>query len=155
MKRRIFLNTVLASSAAAIAASKGLLMPREVLASWPKNAFDAGSLQGAMTTLLGTADAKASEIIKIELNEISEDGAHVPITVLADGLDKVESISLFSEKNPIPLLANFEMTDMVANRLTTRIRLAETSYVVVVVKANGRLYSAKKKTKVTIGGCGG
>ena len=105
--------------------------------------------------LLGTADKEATKLIEIELSKISENGANVPITVRADGIDKVESINLFSEKNPMPLLANFEMTDMVANRLTTRIRLAETTYVVVVVKANGRLYSAKKKTKVTIGGCGG
>ena len=130
---------------AVIAASKGALTPREAIAAWPRAAFETRSLQDAMTMLLGTNNAISSKHIKIELGKITENGANVPITILVDGLDKVESINLFSEKNPIPLLANFKMTDMVANRLSTRIRLAETTYVIIVVKANGRLYSAKKK----------
>jgi sulfur-oxidizing protein SoxY len=42
------------------------------------------------------------------------------------------------------------------SRLSPRAsRWAQTSDVVAVVKANGRLYSASKEVKVTIGGCGG
>jgi sulfur-oxidizing protein SoxY len=37
----------------------------------------------------------------------------------------------------------------------TRIKLAEQSDITVVVKANGKLYSATKFVKVTKGGCGG
>ncbi len=155
MKRRLFLISALASGAPLLAASKGLLIPREVIATWPETAFTTESLQDAMTRLLGASDAEPSELIEIELGEVSENAANVPINVRADGFDNVESISLFSEKNPIPLLASFEMTDMIANRLNTRIRLAETTHVVVIVKADGRLYSARKKTKITAGGCGG
>jgi sulfur-oxidizing protein SoxY len=33
--------------------------------------------------------------------------------------------------------------------------MAKTSDVIAVVKADGKLYSATKEVKVTIGGCGG
>jgi sulfur-oxidizing protein SoxY len=33
--------------------------------------------------------------------------------------------------------------------------MGKTADVIAVVKANGKLYSAKKQVKVTIGGCGG
>ncbi|MEA2890635.1 MAG: sulfur-oxidizing protein SoxY, partial [Bradyrhizobium sp.] len=39
----------------------------------------------------------------------------------------------------------------VANRL----KMAKTSNVIAVVEAGGKLYSAAKEVKVTVGGCGG
>ena len=39
----------------------------------------------------------------------------------------------------------------VANRL----KMAKTSKVVAVVESGGKLYSATKEVKVTVGGCGG
>ena len=36
-----------------------------------------------------------------------------------------------------------------------RIKMGKTSDVIAVVKANGKLYEARKAVKVTIGGCGG
>lgn len=154
MKRRVLLGGALGSGVLAIVISRGLLMAQEVLASWPKEAFDARSLQDAMTGLLGSANTTASEYIRIEATTNAVNGASVPVTVFTDGLDKVESVNIFVEKNPAPLLANFEMSDTVANYLTMRIKLAETSDVIAVVKTGSRLYSAKKKIKVSIGGCG-
>jgi len=48
MKRRIFLKGTLAGSAVALAAGAGLLNPRQVLAAWPKSAFEAKDLSKAM-----------------------------------------------------------------------------------------------------------
>ena len=39
--------------------------------------------------------------------------------------------------------------------VSTRIKLAETSNVRAVIKADGKFYTAAKEVKVTIGGCGG
>jgi sulfur-oxidizing protein SoxY len=39
--------------------------------------------------------------------------------------------------------------------ISTRIKMGQTGNVIAVVKANGKLYSARKEVKVTIGGCGG
>jgi sulfur-oxidizing protein SoxY len=40
---------------------------------------------------------------------------------------------------------------MVANRL----KMAKTSKVIALVEAGGRVFSASKEVKVTVGGCGG
>lgn len=154
MRRRVLLRGALGSGVLAIAISQRLLIAQEFLASWPKEAFHARSLQDAMTGLLGSANRIASEHIRIEATTNAVNGASVPLTVFTDGLDKVESVNIFAEKNPAPLLANFEMSDAVTNHLTVRIKLAETSDVIVVVKADDRLYSARKKINVSIGGCG-
>ena len=47
--RRTFLRTTLAASSVAIAVGAGLITPRNVLAAWPKNAFDAKTMDEAMT----------------------------------------------------------------------------------------------------------
>ena len=39
--------------------------------------------------------------------------------------------------------------------VANRIKMAKTSNVIVVVEAGGKLYSATKEVKVTVGGCGG
>jgi len=37
----------------------------------------------------------------------------------------------------------------------TRLKMGQSTNVLVLVKANGKLFSASKETKVTLGGCGG
>ena len=39
--------------------------------------------------------------------------------------------------------------------VANRIKMATTSNVIVIVEAGGKLYSATKEVKVTVGGCGG
>ena len=39
--------------------------------------------------------------------------------------------------------------------VATRVKMGESTRVFAVVKADGKLYSASKETKVTLGGCGG
>ncbi len=39
--------------------------------------------------------------------------------------------------------------------MSTRVKMGESTLVHAVVKADGKLYTASKETKVTLGGCGG
>ena len=39
--------------------------------------------------------------------------------------------------------------------VSTRLKMGKTGDVIAVVKAGGKLHSARKSVKVTIGGCGG
>ena len=154
MKRRVFLKGTLASSAVAVAVGAGLLSPRQVLAAWPKTAFEAKGVNDAMNDLFGSDLAPASDAIKVEAPDIAENGAVVPVTV-ETSLKNVESISIMAEKNQTPLVANFQMTPKTEGYVSTRIKMGQTSNVIAVVKADGKLYSARKEVKVTIGGCGG
>lgn len=154
MKRRVFLKGTLASSAVAVAVGAGLLSPRQVLAAWPKAAFEAKNVNEAMTGIFDTDLAPASDAIKVEAPDIAENGAVVPVTI-ETSLPNVESISIMAEKNQTPLIANFSMTPRTGNYVSTRIKMGQTSNVIAIVKADGKIYSARKEVKVTIGGCGG
>jgi len=154
MKRRIFLKGSLASSAIGMAVSAGLITPRMVLAAWPKAAFDATNVDGAVNSLFGSTTLTGSDKIKIKAPDIAENGAVVPISIETD-IEGVESISIIAEKNATPLTSSFVLGKGAEAFIATRIKMAKTSSVIAVVKAGGKLYSTGKEVKVTIGGCGG
>ncbi|MDH5436682.1 MAG: thiosulfate oxidation carrier protein SoxY [Gammaproteobacteria bacterium] len=154
MKRRLFLKGTLAGGAIAIAASAGLLIPRTVMAAWPKSAFESKNVNDALNAIAGTTTTDSSGKVKINAPEIAEVASEVRITVDAD-MDGIDSISIIVEKNPSPLTAHFELGAGALGFVSTRVKMAKTSNVIAVVKANGKLYSAQKEVKVTVGGCGG
>lgn len=157
MQRRSFLKGTLGASAVAVAVSAGLLDPRQAMAAvsgWPKAAFTAGSAQSAIKDLFGSAMTKASADITIKAPDIAENGAVVPVTITTR-LAGVESIGIVIEKNPNPLAANFNLSPQGKGFISTRVKMRKTSNVIAVVKAGGKIYSARRQVKVTIGGCGG
>ena len=153
MQRRTFLKGSLAASAAGVAAGAGLLVPGTVLADWNKAAFEAKDLSAAMTAIAGGA-GEASADIKIKAPDIAENGAVVPVTV-STGMAGVESIALFAAGNGTPLTSSYNLGEGAEGFVSTRIKMGKTADVVALVKAGGKLHSAKKEVKVTIGGCGG
>jgi sulfur-oxidizing protein SoxY len=155
MKRRIFLKGSLATGAAGLAISTGLLTPRMVLAAWPKAAFDATTVDEAIEKLYGSSIGdKDSKQIQIKAPDIAENGAVVPVTVSTD-ISGAESISIIAEKNATPLAATFNLGPGTEGFVATRIKMGKTANVTAVVKAGDKLISTSKEVKVTIGGCGG
>jgi len=154
MKRRNFLKGTLATSMVGVAVSAGLLTPKAVLAAWPESSFAAKKVDDAVNSLLGSAKTAPSSDIKIKAPDIAENGAVVPITVSTQ-MSKVESITLLVAENPQPLCCNFELAPSAEPFVSTRIKMGKTSDVVAIVKSGGKLFSANKTVKVTIGGCGG
>ena len=144
----------MAAGTVALAAGAGLLTPRTVLAVWPKKAFEAHKLPEAMGSLLGSTQAVESDQVKVKAPDIAENGAVVSVTVTTT-LPDVETISVFVPVNAFPLAAAYELSDVTDGFVTGRIKMAKTSDVIAVVKAGGKLYSARKGVKVTLGGCGG
>ena len=153
-KRRTLLKGTLATTALGAAAATGLIAPRLTLAAWPKDAFKADNAGDVVSRLFGTADHTASSDIKVKAPDIAENGAVVPITV-STSLPNIETIAIIAEKNPAPLAASFDLGGSSKGYVSTRIKMGKTSNVVAVVKSDGKLYSASKEVKVTIGGCGG
>ncbi len=153
MNRRTLLKRSLAVSAVGVAASAGLLAPGQVLAAYPKAAFEAKDTAGALSGVLGSGDYAESADIKIKAPDIAENGSVVPVTV-STGMSGVESIALIADSNNSPLVGSFTLHGSEAY-VSTRIKMGKTGNVLAVVKANGQLMAAKKEVKVTIGGCGG
>jgi sulfur-oxidizing protein SoxY len=148
------LKGTVAGSAVAVAVGAGLLSPRAVLAAWPKSAFEAKNVQDALSNLYGSAQTEPTGDIKIKAPDIAENGAVVPVSVDA-GMSGVNDIAIFAEKNASPLAASFNLGSNTKGMVSTRIKMSKTSDVIAVVKAGGKVYSARKNVKVTIGGCGG
>jgi len=153
-KRRSFIKNSAVAGAFGVAVSAGLITPRAVMAAWPKAAFAATDVDTAVSGVFGSSATTQSSDIALKAPEIAENGAVVPITVTSN-IAGTESITLLISKNPTPLTASFNMGKSAEGFVSTRVKMSKTSDLVVVVKANGKLYSAKKEVKVTIGGCGG
>ena len=152
--RRSFLQSTLAGSALAVAASAGLLTPTRVLAAaWPAGAFEAKTVDDVLRGLYGTSTAADSKAITINAPIQAENGAVVPITV-STTLPDVEAISILVAGNANPLVASVSLTGA-QGYFSARMKMGKTSDVKVVVKSGGKLHTASQQVKVTVGGCGG
>ena len=120
---------------------------------YPEEAFKQKSEADAIRLLYGKS-AEASDKVKLDAPEIAENGAVVPVSV-ATTLADVTSISFLVSENPNALVASYKIPAGTAPNIANRIKMAKTSNVIVVVEAGGKLYSASKEVKVTVGGCGG
>jgi sulfur-oxidizing protein SoxY len=145
------------ATAYALAVAAGLIRPADALAqaSWNKAAFESKSLAEASKALGVPAMAESAEVrFANPTPDIAENGAVVPVTVTS-GLAKTQSIAILIPRNPVALIASFDILEGMDPFVSTRVKMAETSDVYALVKADGRYYYAKKEIKVTIGGCGG
>ena len=152
--RRIILKASMAAGTLAVAAGANLLTPSTVLAAWPAKAFKATKLDIAMDAMTGKGRPIASNDITVSAPDIAENGAVVSVKVKTT-LPKVESISIYVPVNAFPLSASYILSNQMEASITGRIKMAKTADIVAVVKSNGKLYTAKKGVKVTLGGCGG
>ena len=131
------------------------LAPRLAFAAWNKAAFDGKTLQEA-TKAMGAGQMTESAEVRFSspTPDIAENGAVVPVTVTS-GLPKTQQISILVPKNPLVLIASFDLGEGMDPFVSTRVKMGETSDVYALVKADNRFFFAKKEIKVTIGGCGG
>jgi sulfur-oxidizing protein SoxY len=153
--RRLILKGVAMIALASLGVAKFGLMPAFAAANdkYPEDAFKQKSDADAIKALYGKT-AEASDKVKLDAPEIAENGSVVPIgvsTTLAD----VTSISFLVSENPNALVASYKIPAGTVPSVANRIKMAKTSNVIVVVEAGGKLYSATKEVKVTVGGCGG
>ena len=120
---------------------------------YPEDAFKQKGDADAIKALYGKT-AEPSDKVKLDAPEIAENGAVVPISVTTT-LPEVSSISFVVPENPNPLAAYYKLPPGTMPSVANRLKMAKTSNVVVIVEAGGKLYSATREVKVTIGGCGG
>ena len=120
---------------------------------YPEDAFKQKTDVAAIKALYGKT-AEASDKVKLDAPEIAENGAVVPIAV-ATTLTSVTSISFFVSENPNALAASYLIPEGTTPAVANRLKMAKTCNVIAIVESGGKLYSATKEVKVTVGGCGG
>jgi sulfur-oxidizing protein SoxY len=129
-------------------------MPLKLLAAaWNSAAFEAKEMRNSLD-LIGAGAAVETDQIRFKAPEIAENGAIVPIEI-ESSLPGTETIFVLAERNPQPLAASFTFLKGSEPFVSTRIKMSESSRVMVVVKSGARFYSTSREIKVTIGGCGG
>jgi sulfur-oxidizing protein SoxY len=152
--RRAFLKNAGAIGTVAVAIAAGVLKPVAAFAAaWNTLAFTAKDPAEAIKNAGYSGAAESSDIV-IKAPDIAENGAVVPVTATSN-IPGTTSMAIFVEKNPAPMIANFEFSNGAEPYISTRIKMAKTSLVRVSVKAGGKNYTSSREVKVTIGGCGG
>ncbi|HZX29527.1 MAG TPA: thiosulfate oxidation carrier protein SoxY [Telluria sp.] len=147
--RRTVLKT---TSALGLLVAAGLVTTRQALAAGGREAFEAKTMAETLAAL-GGQPADSKDIV-ITSPDIAENGAVVPVAATSN-IPGTTEIAFLVEKNPNPLAALFKVGPDTVPSVQTRLKMGQSTNVIVVVKAGGKLYSATKETKVTLGGCGG
>ncbi len=119
---------------------------------WEKQAFEGKSLDDVIKALGGGGTEK-STAINFTAPDIAENGAVVPL-VIATTL-KASQMAIIVEKNPTALSGIFYFPEGAEPFVSTRVKMAQTSNVLALVKAEQKWYFTSKEVKVTLGGCGG
>lgn len=120
---------------------------------YPEDAFKAKTAPDAIKLLYGK-EHEASDKVKLDAPEIAENGGVVPISVTTT-LPNVTSISFVVSENPFALAASYKIPEGTMPAVANRLKMAKTCNVIALVESGGKLYSATKEVKVTVGGCGG
>jgi sulfur-oxidizing protein SoxY len=151
LQRRHALKVGGSAGLLALFGSVGLFNP--AMAEGERKAFSAKNMDEALSAM-GVIVPDNSELIKLSVPEIAENGAVVPLTVVST-LTNVQQISIFVDKNPNVLAANFFIPQGTEGMVTTRVKMGQTASIIALVKADGKFYRAAREVKVTAGGCGG
>ena len=127
--------------------------PLAALAAWNKEAFSAKTPGEALKSL-GIANPQPSKDLTIEVPEIAENGAVVPIEI-SSSIPGTTALIVVIDKNPFPLISRFDFKEGALPFVKLNAKLGETSDVRVLAEAAGKYYVTTREVKVTIGGCGG
>jgi len=114
-------------------------------------AFAARTFAEAIVALGGMPPASTQ--IMLELPQVAEDGALVPITVSSQ-LGDTRDILILVDVNPQPVAACFSIPDGTEAYAATRIRMAQSGTVYAAVRTGQGLFVTARAIQVTVGGCG-
>jgi len=145
MKRRTLLRAGLQVALA------GVIVPGAAIAEYPTKAFLAREVPEALREVFGSADIGESDKIEIEAPHIAIDANMIPVRIRS-GFINTESISLVVAGNESPFTAHFRLYES-QNFVSTRIRMADTGELLVVVKADGVLYTNRRPIRVGRNSC--
>jgi sulfur-oxidizing protein SoxY len=154
MERREFLG--LGCAAVAVVALTGF--PTVASADAKEDAKKAENAKKALAEvkkMFGTDATTASDKVILKAPDIAENGMAVPITVSTEMAD-AKRIAVYIDSNPDTFSASWSVIKGTVPEYSTRVKMGGTGVVMVVVEgADGKLYTASKEVKVTVGGCGG
>ena len=130
-----------------------LLLPALPAAATPE------TLAAAILTLTGGAPRRDGRV-EIEVAELVENGNAVPVVLRVPGspmtaADHVQKLALFTERNPVPDVAVFQLSPRNGRaQVATRIRLATSQRLVALAQmSDGSWWQQQANVIVTLAAC--
>jgi sulfur-oxidizing protein SoxY len=145
--RRTILRGTVSSTLLSVAVAAGLLRSGQVAASGLSETLKQNLLA------LQQVNPEFSPAIRLLAPEVAENGASVYIDFSCD-LPEVDSMVVFVDRNPQPMIAAFQIAPEVVPSIQMRIKVAQTGQVWVMARSAGTYFKTAKLVKVTKGGCG-
>jgi len=102
---------------------------------------------------LGDASWVETDRIALEVPDLAENGAIVPISV-ESRLPNISRMLIFVEKNPTPLAAQIRFEPGTDGFASLRLKMNETSSILVIAESEGKFFGTQKIVKIMVGGCG-
>ena len=119
---------------------------------------DVPAMEAKIKSMFGDTPIRSGRL-RLTIPKLSESGYFVPIDVEAESTmtseDYVKRISIFSDRNPIPLIATYNFTPHSGRaRAAGKIRLGGTQNVHAFAEmSDGALFSTSMKVFVTLAAC--
>ena len=116
------------------------------------------SLQAAVAQFTGGAPVREGRV-RLDISPLVENGNAVPVTLAVDspmdGTDFVRRLALFTERNPQPEVAVFELSPLSGRaQVATRLRLATSQTIVAVAQlGDGSYWQRRVDVVVTLAAC--
>ncbi|GBR76264.1 thiosulfate oxidation carrier protein SoxY [Acidiphilium acidophilum] len=156
-KRRTILTAVAAGAAASFVLPRTSFAADAVTApsakDYPMKAFTQKTQAATLQAMYGTSSVSTSSDVKLDAPDIAENGAVVPVSFDANAKN-VTGASILAIDNPFVMACAYKIPAGTDPAISSRVKLGKTTQVVAVIQSGGKLMSASKQVKVTLGGCG-
>ena len=121
--------------------------------SWQQSWFENGKSIKETFVALGVGEPSMDKRVVLQAPDTAENGAYVGIGI-ESSIPNIDAVAFLVDKNPGVLAGYFEIKKSEQLKLGTKIKMAETSDVVALVKAGETYFMNTKHVKVVLGGCG-
>jgi sulfur-oxidizing protein SoxY len=151
--RRRFLVKMLQPLGLKLGVMLGMVnLPRQGFAAKSVSEPEPERFREALRLELRGAEAFESRDITLDVPDVAEDGAVVPI-LLESRILATDRLVLLVAKNPFPLIASFQFAGRASPFVSLRIKMNESSAVVALARAKGKFYRTMRQVRVVRGGC--
>jgi sulfur-oxidizing protein SoxY len=121
-------------------------------AKWDTQKFGPSTMEQTMKQVLKGKPIASSNKIQVKLPTSADNRTPVPI-IISTSIKASQSIAIIVERNPVPLVAMFELSPLLEPFIATRLKLAHSSFVFVLVETPKVFYGVKQTITVSDIGC--
>ncbi|GEM_PF-3001303 len=121
--------------------------------SWQHSWFENGKSIKETFLALGVDEPSVDKRVVVQAPDTAENGAYVGVSV-ESSIPDINAVAFLVDKNPSVLAGYFEIKKSGKLKFATKIKMAETSDLVALVKAGDKYFMNTRHVKVVLGGCG-